>query len=69
MPKLPPKVEGAEPSMKDDFMRNMQVQMKYVLPILMGVIAYSISVAITPPHFLVSNITAILQEIFVRKHR
>jgi len=34
----------------------------------MGVIAYSISVAIAL-YFLVSNITALLQEIFIRKHR
>ena len=68
MPILPPKVEGAEPSMKDDFMRNMQVQMKYVMPILIGVIAYTISAAIAL-YFLVSNIVALLQEVFVRKHR
>lgn len=68
MPKLPPKVEGAEPNMKDDFMRNMQVQMKYVMPILIGVIAYTISAAIAL-YFLVSNIVALIQEVFVRKHR
>ena len=68
MPKLPPKVEGAEPNMKDDFMRNMQVQMKYVMPILIGVVAYTISAAIAL-YFLVSNIVALVQEIFVRKHR
>jgi YidC/Oxa1 family membrane protein insertase len=68
MPKLPPKVEGAEPSMKDDFMRNMQVQMKYVMPILIGVVAYTISAAIAL-YFLVSNIVALIQEVFVRKHR
>jgi len=68
MPKVAPRKEGDKPDMKEDFMRNMQVQMKYVMPILMGVIAYSISVAIAL-YFLVSNITALLQEIFVRKHR
>ena len=68
MPKLPPKVEGAEPNMKDDFMRNMQVQMKYVMPVLIGVIAYTISAAIAL-YFLVSNIVALIQEVFVRKHR
>ena len=68
MPVIPPRKEGDEPNMKDDFMRNMQVQMKYVMPILMGILAYSISVAIAL-YFLVTNITALLQEIFVRKHR
>ena len=68
MPKLPPRKVGAKPDMKDDFMRNMQVQMKYVMPVIIGVVAYSISVAIAL-YFLVSNVTALLQEIFIRKHR
>jgi YidC/Oxa1 family membrane protein insertase len=68
MPKVPPRKEGAKPDMKEDFMRNMQVQMKYVMPIIIGVVAYSISAAIAL-YFLVSNVTALLQEIFVRKHR
>lgn len=68
MPKLPPKVEGAEPNMKDDFMRNMQTQMKYVMPILIVVIAYTISAAIAL-YFLVSNLTSIAQEFYIRKHR
>ena len=68
MPKLTPKKAGETPDMKAEFARNMQVQMKYVMPLLMGVIAYSISVAIAL-YFLVSNITALLQEIWIRKHR
>jgi membrane protein insertase Oxa1/YidC/SpoIIIJ len=68
MPKLPPKVEGAEPNMKDDFMRNMQVQMKYVMPVLITVIAYTISAAIAL-YFVVSNLTSIAQEFYIRKHR
>ncbi len=68
MPKLPPKEEGAEPNMKDDFMRNMQVQMKYVMPVIIGVVAYTISAAIAL-YFLVSSLTSIAQEYYVRKHR
>jgi len=68
MPKLAPKVEGAEPNMKDDFMRNMQTQMKYVMPVLITVVAYSISAAIAL-YFLVSNLTSIAQEFYIRKHR
>lgn len=68
MPKLPPKDVNAEPDMKAEFMRNMQLQMRYVMPILIGIIAYTISAAIAL-YFLVSNITALLQEVFVRKHR
>jgi len=68
MPQLPPKKDGDAPSMKDDFMRNMQTQMKYVMPVLIGVVAYFISAAIAL-YFLVSNLTTIAQEYFVRKHR
>ncbi|MCD5381620.1 MAG: YidC/Oxa1 family membrane protein insertase [Candidatus Pacebacteria bacterium] len=68
MPKLEPKKEGAEPDLKEDFMRNMQTQMKYVMPVLIAVIAYTISAAIAL-YFLVSNLVTIAQEYFVKKHR
>ncbi len=68
MPVLPPREEGSEPNMKEDFMRNMQTQMKYVMPVLITLISYSISAAIAL-YFLVSNLTTIAQEYFVRKHR
>jgi YidC/Oxa1 family membrane protein insertase len=68
MPKLKPKEAGAEPNFKDDFMRNMQTQMKYVMPVLIAVIAYTISAAIAL-YFLVSNLVTIAQEYFIRKHR
>lgn len=68
LPKLAPKEEGAGPNFKDDFTRNMHVQMKYVMPVLIVFIAYSISTAIAL-YFLVSNLVAIAQEFYVRKHR
>lgn len=68
MPKLAPKEPGADPDFKEDFMRNMQTQMKYVMPILITVVAYTISAAIAL-YFLISNLTSIAQEYFVRKHR
>ncbi len=68
LPTLPPKEVGAEPNFKDDFMRNMQVQMKYVMPVIMVFVAYAFSAAIAL-YFLVSNITTIMQELLVRKHR
>ena len=67
-PKLPPRDPKAAPSMKDDFARNMQLQMKFVMPIFIAVIAYTISAAIAL-YFVVSSITAILQELVIRKHR
>ncbi len=68
LPKLAPKVEGAAPDFKDDFMRNMQLQMKYVMPVIMVFVAYAFSAAIAL-YFVVSNITQIIQELLVRKHR
>jgi len=68
MPALPPKEVGAKPDFKDDFMRNMQLQMKYVMPVMIIFIAYTFSAAIAL-YFVVSNIMMIIQELFVRKHR
>lgn len=68
MPELPPKAADAAPDFKDEFMRNMQLQMRYVMPVLITVIAYSISAAIAL-YFMVSNLVTIAQEYVVRKHR
>jgi YidC/Oxa1 family membrane protein insertase len=68
LPKLAPKEDGAAPSFKEDFTRNMHVQMKYVMPVLIVFIAYSISTAIAL-YFLVSNLVAIAQEFYIKKHR
>lgn len=68
MPKLPEREPEAKPSMKDEVMRNMHVQMRFVMPVLVAVIAYTISAAIAL-YFLVSNLVTIAQEIYVRKHR
>ncbi len=68
MPTPPPKVAGAAPNLKEDFMRNMHTQMKYVMPVLITVVAYTISAAIAL-YFFVSNIVSIAQEYYIRKHR
>ena len=68
MPKLAASDPDKEPNMKDEIMRNMQVQMRYVMPIIITVIAYSISATIAL-YFVVSNLATIAQEIYVRKHR
>jgi YidC/Oxa1 family membrane protein insertase len=68
LPKMAPRVEGAPADMKEDFMRNMQLQMKYVMPVLIGFIAYTLSAAIAL-YFMVSNLVAIAQEFYIRKHR
>jgi len=68
MPPLPPREAGAAPNFKDDLMRNMNLQMRYVMPVVIVGVAYFISAAIAL-YFVVSSIMSILQEVVVRKHR
>lgn len=60
--------KDAVPNLKDDFARNMQFQMKYVMPVFIIFIAYSFSATIAL-YFVVSNLVQIAQELYVRKHR
>ena len=65
---LPPQKEkdkSAVPSFKDDFAHSMQLQMRYVMPVLIFVVAYTISAAIAL-YFTISNLMAIGQEYVVR---
>jgi YidC/Oxa1 family membrane protein insertase len=68
MPALPPKDPKAAPSFKDDFSRNMQLQMRYMMPVIIFFVAYAVSASIAL-YFFVSNLVAISQEFYVRKHR
>lgn len=68
MPTPPPREKDAAPNLKEDFMRNMHLQMKYVMPVMIALVAYYISAAIAL-YFMVSNLVSIGQEYFVRKHR
>jgi YidC/Oxa1 family membrane protein insertase len=65
MPKLKPRDTNAEQSFKDDFNRSLQLQMRYVMPIIIVVAAYTISAAIAL-YFTVSNLMSIAQEYVVR---
>jgi YidC/Oxa1 family membrane protein insertase len=66
LPTLAPRDAKAEVSFKDDFNRSMQLQMRYVMPIIIFVAAYTISAAVAL-YFVVSNLMTILQEIIVRR--
>lgn len=65
LPPLSPKKDG-ESSMKDDFARSMHLNMRYVLPVMIGFIAYTLSASVAL-YFTVSNLFAIAQEFFVRR--
>ncbi len=68
IPASAPRNKDAQPNFKDDFARSMQLQMRYVMPVIIFVFAYSISAAIAL-YFTVSNIMSIGQEFIVKRHK
>lgn len=68
MPKLEPKKVGEVASLKDEFSRSMNVQMRYVMPVIIVFVAYTFSAAIAL-YFTVSNLMGIVTELIVKKHR
>lgn len=62
-----PRKEGVS-DMKADFAHSMHLNMRYVLPVIIGVVAYMLSASIAL-YFTVSNLFAIAQELFIRRHR
>jgi YidC/Oxa1 family membrane protein insertase len=65
LPTLAPRDPKKEPSFKDDFSRSMQLQMRYVMPLIIFMVAYTISATIAL-YFTISNLMAIGQEFIVR---
>lgn len=64
LPAMKPRTKNA--SMKEDFARSFQLQMRYVLPVIVVFIAYTISAAIAL-YWATSNIFAIGQELLVMR--
>jgi YidC/Oxa1 family membrane protein insertase len=65
MPKLAARDPEKEASFKDDFNRSLQLQMRYVMPVIIFIAAYTISAAIAL-YFTISNLMSIAQEYVVR---
>lgn len=65
-----PKVEARDKdkpaSFQDDMMRGMQVQIKYVLPVIITFSSY-ILIAVVSLYWIVSNLFAIGQELYIRQ--
>jgi YidC/Oxa1 family membrane protein insertase len=53
-------------SMKDDMMRSMHVQMRYVLPVIITFVAFSLQ-AVIGLYWITSNIFSILQHLYLRR--
>jgi len=62
LPKMKPRKEN--PTFKEDLARSFQMQMKYVLPVIVVVISYTISAAVAL-YWATSNIFAIGQELLI----
>lgn len=65
MPK-PAESSAEKGSFQDSFAKSMQMQMKYIFPFVVVFISYSISGAIAL-YWIVSNLFAVLQQIYVNK--
>ena len=67
LPNLPkPKNSSKEISFKDELVKNMGVQMRYMMPIIVFFIAWQISAAIAL-YWTVSNIFSIIHELIVKR--
>jgi YidC/Oxa1 family membrane protein insertase len=62
-PPLPP-ASSEKASFQEDFARSMQVQMRYILPIMIGFIAYTTAGAVAL-YWATSNILSIIQELLM----
>lgn len=63
-----PAPNGEAGSFSHDMAKSMQLQMKYVFPVVMAFVAYVISAAIAL-YFLVSNLFQLFQELYLRRKR
>lgn len=66
IPSIAPIEKGVKPSFKDDFARSFNMQMRYMLPIIVFGISYSISAAIAL-YWTTSNLFSISHELFVKR--
>ncbi|MEK7148494.1 MAG: YidC/Oxa1 family membrane protein insertase [Patescibacteria group bacterium] len=66
IPAMAPAEKGAKPSFKDDFARSFNVQMRYMLPVIVFGISYSISAAVAL-YWTTSNLFSIGHELYVAR--
>ncbi len=61
-----PKSDGKKPSFQEDFAKSMQIQMVYVLPVMIGAITYNLPAAVAL-YWTTSNILGIGQEFLMTR--
>ncbi|MBL1434139.1 membrane protein insertase YidC [Candidatus Wolfebacteria bacterium] len=64
MPAPGPRKKDA--TMKEDMVRNLQLQLRFMMPVLITIFAYMIS-AVVALYFITSNLFAIGQELYMRQ--
>lgn len=64
LPNLPPPTK--ERTMKDDFTRSMHFQMKYLMPVIVTVVAAGLPAALSL-YWITSNLFAIIYEVLIRR--
>jgi YidC/Oxa1 family membrane protein insertase len=57
---------SANPTFQEDFAKSMQMQMRYVLPVMISFIAFNASAAVAL-YWATSNILSIAQELMIRR--
>ena len=62
---LPESNQGKK-SFQDDFQKSMQIQMRYVLPVMISFIAFNASAAVAL-YWTTSNILSIAQELYIQR--
>jgi YidC/Oxa1 family membrane protein insertase len=66
---MPQPVSNGNPgSFQESFAKSMHMQMKYFFPVIMGFFAYQLS-GVIALYFIISNIFAIGQQIYLNKHK
>jgi YidC/Oxa1 family membrane protein insertase len=68
MPKPPTPTPGASVSFADSFSKSMNMQMKYIFPLVIAFIAYSISGAVAL-YWITSNLFMVAQQIYVKREK
>jgi YidC/Oxa1 family membrane protein insertase len=63
---MPKQASSGEQSFANDFAQGMQLQMTYVLPFLIGFVAYSISAAVAL-YLIVGNVFSFASELYSRR--
>ncbi len=66
IPPMAPAEKGAKPSFKDDFARSFNLQIRYILPVVVFGISYTISAAVAL-YWATSNLFSIGHELYVKR--